>query len=196
MIRNSFLGVCILTLAYSIAIAKDIQHQSPYAGQQSRPIKSLSDDDIADLEAGAGWGLAKAAELNGVPGPMHLLEMKDEIDLSDTQIERIVQVFNDMRAAAKTLGEKLIHQETVLDEKFRNNIPTTEELQTLLEEIGGTRTSLRYVHLSAHLKMPDILSVEQIENYNRLRGYTDADPCTNIPIGHNETMWKKHNNCG
>ena len=57
-------------------------HPSPYVGQDTRPIKSLSADDILELRRGGGWGLAKAAELNGMPGPAHLLELKDEIPLS------------------------------------------------------------------------------------------------------------------
>jgi hypothetical protein len=49
---------------------------SPYAGQETRRIKSLSEQDIDELRQGRGWGLAKAAELNGLPGPAHLLEMR------------------------------------------------------------------------------------------------------------------------
>ncbi|MBT3972460.1 MAG: hypothetical protein HOE99_01485, partial [Acidiferrobacteraceae bacterium] len=49
---------------------------SPYVGQETRVIKSLSAEDIDDLINGRGWGLAKPAELNGVPGPAHLLEMQ------------------------------------------------------------------------------------------------------------------------
>jgi hypothetical protein len=48
---------------------------------QSRAIKSLSDNDINELRRGGGWGLALAAELNGMPGPAHLLELKDKIPL-------------------------------------------------------------------------------------------------------------------
>lgn len=55
---------------------------SPYAGLETRAIKSLSDADIETLRQGGGWGLALAAELNGVPGPAHLLELKDEIGLA------------------------------------------------------------------------------------------------------------------
>ena len=47
-------------------------HNSEYVGEERRQIKSLSDDDISELRQGGGWGLAKAAELNGVPGPAHL----------------------------------------------------------------------------------------------------------------------------
>jgi hypothetical protein len=39
----------------------------PYAGQQARTIKALSDEDIAALRKGEGMGMAKAAELNGYP---------------------------------------------------------------------------------------------------------------------------------
>jgi len=44
------------------------QHQ-PYAGMQSRPIKALSEQQIGDLKAGRGMGLALPAELNGYPVP-------------------------------------------------------------------------------------------------------------------------------
>ena len=56
--------------------------QTPYDGMQHRAIKSLSDRDIQELRRGGGWGLALAAELNGMPGPAHLLELKDQIPLT------------------------------------------------------------------------------------------------------------------
>ena len=78
-------------------LASDKHHNhdghSSYAGQQQRSIKSLSDDDIVELQRGGGWGLAKAAELNGVPGPLHLLELKDKIPLSEDQIEQITALY-------------------------------------------------------------------------------------------------------
>ena len=48
---------------------------APYAGQQARAIKSLSDEDIAALLKGEGMGMAAAAELNGYPGPAHVLQL-------------------------------------------------------------------------------------------------------------------------
>ena len=70
-------------LAGTIHAATPHKLQSNYVGQEKRQIKTLSQDDIYDLQNGNGWGLAKAAELNGVPGPKHLLEMKEEIKLTD-----------------------------------------------------------------------------------------------------------------
>jgi len=190
---HKVLAISALCLCNTAVAESD--HHSPYADQQQRNIKSLSAADITDLKAGAGWGLAKAAELNGVPGPLHLLEMQNQIDLTASQLAQITKVFDEMRSEAKALGEQLIVQETKLDEKFRNDIPTTDELQSMLDSIGSIRSALRYTHLAAHLKMPEILSDDQIQTYNRLRGYTDNDPCENVPDGHHESMWKKHNNC-
>lgn len=68
-------------------------HSSPYAGQQHRHIKSLSDDDINALNLGQGWGLAKAAELNGYPGLLHVLDMRAEINLSEDQLTVIKSIY-------------------------------------------------------------------------------------------------------
>lgn len=51
-----------------------VAQQQPYANLQTRSIKTLSDQQIADLNAGRGMGLALAAELNGYPGPIHAIE--------------------------------------------------------------------------------------------------------------------------
>ena len=134
------------------------KHASVYAGQEQRQIKSLSESDIAQLKAGAGWGLAKAAELNGVPGPLHLLEMKEQIGLSNSQIEAIEALYQEMKQEAITLGERLIDQEKSLEKHFREHIPTTDKLREMLNEIGKTRAALRYAHLSAHLNTPNILT--------------------------------------
>jgi len=187
-----------VTLA-SIALANDsgtTPHQiSKYAGDENRAIKSLSESDIEELQNGSGWGLAKAAELNGVPGPAHLLELQKEIGLDDQQTEQIQQLFDQMQAEAIAAGRKLIKLEKLLDERFKSDVPSSAELEALLTEIGATRSKLRFVHLDTHLKTPDILTTEQIRKYNMLRGYSSDDRCENIPEGHSVEMWKKHNNC-
>src|SRR6266849_3579115 len=62
-----------IALALSLGTAS-AQSQQPYAGLQTRPIKAISEQQIADLKAGRGMSLALAAELNGYPGPKHVLE--------------------------------------------------------------------------------------------------------------------------
>jgi Spy/CpxP family protein refolding chaperone len=170
-------------------------YHSKYAGQEKRQIKSLSSDDIQQLQQGKGWGLAKAAELNGMPGPAHVLEMKKEIGLSSQQEQQITRLFNDMKARAIPLGKQLLQLEKKLNDSFARQDIDEQSLQQQLDEIATVRSKLRYVHLVTHLQTPQILTKQQVMLYNQLRGYGSADPCSNIPKGHDPQMWKKHNGC-
>jgi hypothetical protein len=78
--------VAILAGLSSTALAQTAQ---PYSGMQSRPIKALSDQQVADLKAGRGMGLALAAELNGYPGPSHLVELSDQLGLTAEQLSSL-----------------------------------------------------------------------------------------------------------
>lgn len=187
-----------LSLAISARIAAaemPHEHASKYAGQEKRTIKSLSADDIAELRDGRGWGLAKAAELNGVPGPVHLLEAKNEIGLTAEQTRKIQALFDQMKTEAIALGNRLIAQEFELEKRFQTDIPGEKELASMLDALGATRARLRFVHLVSHLKTLDILTGEQVASYNQFRGYAAIIPCADVPKGHDPEMWKRHNRC-
>ncbi len=147
---------------------------SPYAGQEKQAIKTLSAKDVDDLVNGRGWGFAKAAELNGVPGPAHLLEMKDMIGLSAEQTAAIQKLFAAMKAEAIPLGKQLVALERALNTGFAGRAMNEKRLKTALDGIAKVRAKLRYVHLATHFKTPALLTARQIADYNRLRGYTDA----------------------
>jgi len=187
--------VAIVLMPFSAFSVSEHSHQSKYVGQEKREIKSLSETDIEELSDGRGWGLAKAAELNGLPGPAHLLEMKKEIGLSSEQIYAIESLYQKMKQEAIPLGIELIELERQLNNHFANRTITVALLHELLQQISQVYGELRLVHLSTHLKTPQILTPEQITLYNRLRGYSSEDPCENIPKGHDPKMWKKHHNC-
>ena len=91
------------------------QHHSSYGCQQHCIIKSLSRNDVEELRRGGGWGLAKAAELNGMPGPVHLLNLKNKIALTPDQSAAIKAIFSDMRRQAIAKGEQLISLDKQLD---------------------------------------------------------------------------------
>lgn len=80
--KDTILLVVFLLIPLSGFAVSEHSHKSKYVGQEKREIKSLSETDIEELRNGRGWGLAKAAELNGLPGPAHLLEMKKAIGFS------------------------------------------------------------------------------------------------------------------
>lgn len=168
-------------------------HQ-PYAGFEKRAIKGLSPDDIAQIEAGAGWGLALPAELNGKPGPAHLLELRDQLHLSPAQVAAIEAIHAAMKSEAIAAGKRFIAAEKALSDGFAGNDLTAAGLQALLTEAAQARAALRYVHLARHLETPPLLSPHQITRYNQLRGY-DADPCATVPEGHDPTLWRQHNHC-
>ena len=156
-------------LAMSSKAAESVP--SPYAGEESRAVKSLSAEDIAELGRGGGWGFAKAAELNGMPGPFHLLELKDEIPLTREQVTAIAAIYERMREAAIAEGEHFIAAERALEDAFRTGAVTEKGLRALLAETARSRARLRFVHLSAHLETPALLTREQIARYGALRGY-------------------------
>ena len=171
MRRLLTLGVVILFAQSSGSAFGQAGPDSKYAGQEQREIKSLSREDIRELRRGGGWGLAKPAELNGLPGPVHLLELKDRIPLSPDQIAKISAIYEDMRMRAISQGKRLIGLERQLETLFRNAPVSDTDLRALLAESAEVRGRLRYTHLSAHLAVSEFLTDTQVARYNALRGY-------------------------
>ena len=152
------------------------QEHHPYAGLEQRTVKALSDQQIADLRAGRGMGLALPAELNGYPGPAHVLENADALGLTLDQLARTKSLFKSMQAEAVPLGEQLIKQEMTLDHLFAEHRIDAANLEAITREIGLTQARLRQTHLKYHLAMMDVLSQAQVEKYQKLRGYgTSSD---------------------
>lgn len=167
------LALTILLPTTAVAQQAHHDHKSAYAGQDARSIKSLSDDDISELRRGGGWGLAKAAELNGMPGPSHVLKIATELELSADQERRVRAVFEDMQREAIVEGARYVSLEEDLEARFRERDVSATELKAALAKIEESRARLRLVHLSAHLALLDILTNLQIDAYNRLRGYKE-----------------------
>jgi hypothetical protein len=145
--------------------------KSSYAGQQSRSIKALSDADIAALGKGDGMGMAKAAELNGYPGPLHVLALAPDLRLTESQVSQVTAIRDRMSAAALPLGAELIKRERLLDGLFAQGQITPGRLTTETAAISEIQGRLRAVHLAAHLETRAILSADQVAQYNKLRGY-------------------------
>jgi Spy/CpxP family protein refolding chaperone len=136
--------------------------QGPYAGMQTRSIKALSDQQASDLREGRGMGLALAAELNGYPGPSHLLELADKLDLTAEQRSRVREFFNAMKQEAVPIGNRLLEQEAKLDDQFADRTVNEESLKKSISEIALTQGELRATHLKYHLSARSLLSDEQL----------------------------------
>ncbi len=149
---------------------------SRYAGEQGRAIKALSAEDVEGYLSGQGMGLARAAELNHYPGPKHVLALADELGLTDAQRARIERIFEKMQTEAIRLGKRILEKEGRLDALFADREADPGGTRVLAREIGAFRGDLRFVHLEAHLKMKDLLTEEQVQRYDQLRGYNASAP--------------------
>jgi Spy/CpxP family protein refolding chaperone len=144
---------------------------SPYAAQAGAPIKALTAEEQSALLDGQGMGFARAAELNGYPGPKHVLELADRLGLSESQREATQALFDRMRSAARSEGAALVEAERVLDELYASRSATTVTVNAQLARIESLRAKLRGLHLNAHLDQAALLSRHQIVMYAQLRGY-------------------------
>ena len=158
--------------------------ERPYAGLQTRPVKALSASQVADLKEGRGMGFALAAELNGYPGPVHVLELDEPLGLSQAQRSRTKELLGAMTAETVPLGEQLLSLEMDLDRQFAKKTITEAGLEKTMEAIGSTRAKLRGAHLRFHLAMFKVLSPEQVARYNELRGYLSSAHVQDQHQGH------------
>jgi hypothetical protein len=145
--------------------------RSPYAHRGSSEIKTLSQEEVDDLLLGRGMGLARPAELNGYPGPRHVLDLADSLDLTAEQRGIVGQIFGDMNARAIELGGEVLAAERDLDAAFASGGVTEDALAPIVDRIADLRAELRAVHLRAHLATREVLTTHQRHEYHRLRGY-------------------------
>jgi hypothetical protein len=162
----------ILIFAVWACVAAQAAAQgAPYAGQQRRDIKSLSGQEVEELLAGQGMGLAKAAELNGYPGPAHVLENADALGLSAEQRRATEALMRSHKERARALGSEIIEAERALDQAFVNRTVDPTALSKLTSAIGAKQALLREEHLRTHLEQTALLGAGQVRKYAELRGY-------------------------
>jgi Spy/CpxP family protein refolding chaperone len=151
------------------------QHQ-PYGGMQHRQIKAFSDEQLGDLRAGRGMGLALPAELNGYPGPLHVIQLANELGLTPDQRARIARLYEKMKTEAIRVGAQLIAREATLDRLFADRKITTANLADATAKIGQTQAHLRATHLRYHILTVAVLTPHQVDQYSQLRGYKGDVP--------------------
>ena len=141
--------------------------------KNARSVSSLADEEVADLLAGKGMGLAKPAELNGYPGPAHVLELADELKLTPNQRAAVQSAFDRMAERAKAAGAAYVAAERDLDEAFRSGTADMPTVEARLARAEKARAEKRMAHISAHLEITPLLTSDQRRRYAELRGYGD-----------------------
>jgi Spy/CpxP family protein refolding chaperone len=125
--------------------------------------------DRDGLLAGEGMGMAKYAESNGFPGPKHVLDLADKLQLTAKQKVEVQEIYDEMLSRARTLGKMIVKVEEELNYQFSSGMLKQESVEEDAESIGKMRGSLRGVHLAAHVRTKAVLTPKQVELYVALR---------------------------
>ncbi len=128
-------------------------------------IRSLTPEQIAQIERGEGAGFALPAELNGVPGPRHVLDLGNDLGLSAEQQARVQAIFDTMQTAAIPAGERYLGAVQALEEDFRSGTLTEAAVSGRVAEVSRLQGDLATIHLVAHLQTVALLTPEQIAIY-------------------------------
>jgi Spy/CpxP family protein refolding chaperone len=128
--------------------------------------------------------LALPAELNGWPGPQHVLELADALHLTAAQRHETEALRAAHHAAAVRLGEAIIAAERELDRAFRARTVTPAALDAMTAEIGRLQGALRAEHLATHLRQTALLTPAQVARYDVLRGYAPGSAAPAAHGGH------------
>jgi Spy/CpxP family protein refolding chaperone len=162
----------LLAAALAFAAVSSHAQHAGYAGQERRDIKALSAEEVTQYLSGAGMGYAKAAELNGFPGPMHALELSDRLQLSDGQRAAIQRLMDEHKADARAIGVKLVEAEGAVEQLFRNGDVDPVVLAQGVRNAAALQGEYRLAHLETHRRMRALLTEEQVKRYDALRGYS------------------------
>jgi Spy/CpxP family protein refolding chaperone len=119
-------------------------------------------------------GLAKAAEVNGHPGPAHVLELADELQLTPGQRDAVKAAFERMQMKARALGVAYIAAEKAVDQAFKSGAAKAEEVSARVAEAHRLLSEVRLAHLIAHVEITPLLTPEQRARYAELRGYAGS----------------------
>lgn len=171
---NRTTGILVTCIAIAGGACSHDQHHGYMLAESSKQVRSLTETEVTNYLEGRGMGLAKPAELNSYPGPMHVLELADKLELTEEQRRETQQIFDSMRAEATRLGKFVVEKEGELNRAFAEGSVDREGLTALVSEIGRLQSELRVVHLATHIEMKKLLTQSQIDKYDELRGYRPA----------------------
>src|SRR5713226_3062585 len=112
--------------------------RSPYATLPGTGATGLLPQEVEGLTKGEGMALAMAAELNGYPGPRHLLDAAaaGQLDLRPDQHEALQRLYDGMLAEAKAKGQEILRAEEELALRFRHGRIDETGLREILGQIG------------------------------------------------------------
>ena len=140
-------------------------------GMQSGPMLSgISEGEKEALLQGSGLGAGMIAMMNGYPGPKHVHEMGDELELTAEQREKIGTLFAERKASFVEMGRELVEKDEALTTMFASGQVNTKDVEKLSTEIGELQGRLRAGHLNAHVLTWEALTPAQRDKLASMQG--------------------------
>ena len=144
------------------------QHGHGHAGgHQAAEACSAEFDKV--VGEGRGFGLAFAADQNGYPGPMHVLELKDRLKLTADQEAKAEALMHAMFSESKPKSARLLEVEAKLQGLFADRTADDAAVRAAVAEVERARREVRLVHLLTHLKTRELLTEDQRRIYHEAR---------------------------
>jgi Spy/CpxP family protein refolding chaperone len=137
--------------------------------QAHRRVEGYLKEFDAVVADGRGFGLAFAADQNGYPGPLHVLELKDRLQLTPEQEARMTALFQTMLAEARARAARLAEAEARLRGVFAAGTADAAAVRAAVAGAEAARAEVRLVHLLTHLETRDLLTEAQRRTYHHLR---------------------------
>jgi Spy/CpxP family protein refolding chaperone len=165
LLTTSIIVAALLMTGGALAQHGGQQHGQ---GQGHQAAKACIDEFNQVVGEGRGFGLGFAADQNGYPGPMHVLELKDRLRLTADQEAKVREV----RAAVLAdlpKSTRLLEAERRLERLFAQGAATEPAVRAAVAEVEQARTEVRLVHLLAHVRARDLLTEEQRRIYHEAR---------------------------
>jgi Spy/CpxP family protein refolding chaperone len=173
--RHPWLVTMIGWIAVSGAVAAQDAHQHLPAGSSAptvdahRRVDLLLDEAEKVLTSGRGFGMAFAADQNGYPGPMHALELREQLALTAEQAVTLELVTQSMFDAARLRSRDLLDAEERLRQMFAGQTANDTQIESQARAIERLRADVRLIHLRAHLQTFDVLTAPQRQLYGQIR---------------------------
>ena len=86
---------------------------------------------------GRGFGMAFAADQNGYPGPMHVLELKDRLRLTAEQEAKMRQLMHAMFAESKPKSTRLLEAEATLRRLFASQTADDAAVRAAVDAVDA-----------------------------------------------------------
>lgn len=139
-------------------------------------MKALDKDDVADYSDGKPMRYARAAELNGFPGPKKALEWAEDLKLTADQKTSLDRIWREEKDSAAGFGKQIVEKEKELDTLFKGNAaPDEAKVMAVVSQIAKLEGDYRAAHLKANVATAKTLTADQILAYRKAKADSDKD---------------------